>query len=76
MTSSTCDDIELNNSEMDSFSIQNFRRDSNHCFYQNRGMIGDQDQDKVKINQIMNFFPRQSFNLYSQVIDNYYDIYS
>ncbi|KAG5682952.1 hypothetical protein PVAND_012269 [Polypedilum vanderplanki] len=32
----TCEDNEMNNSGMDAFSIQNYRRDSTHCFYQNR----------------------------------------
>lgn len=32
--STTCDN---NNSEMDAFSLTNYRRDSTHCFYQNRG---------------------------------------
>lgn len=53
---STCEDIELNNSEMDSFSIQNVRRDSSHCFYQNRGMIQDNFmQNKFKNNQMIQF---------------------
>lgn len=32
--STTC---ENNNSEMDAFSLSNYRKDSTHCFYQNRG---------------------------------------
>lgn len=28
---------EMKSEQMDSFSIENYRRDSSHCFYQNRG---------------------------------------
>jgi hypothetical protein len=34
---STCE--EINDNEMDSFSIANYRRESTHCFYQNRGKL-------------------------------------
>lgn len=36
---STCE--EINECEMDSFSIDNYRRESTHCFYQNRGKSYD-----------------------------------
>ncbi|XP_070495677.1 nicotinate phosphoribosyltransferase isoform X2 [Chironomus tepperi] len=32
----TCEDNNLNNADSETFSISNYRRDSSHCFYQNR----------------------------------------
>lgn len=53
----TCEDNNLNNADNETFSISNYRRDSSHCFYQNRGMNYCQDtsQDDSKVNHIMQF---------------------
>lgn len=47
----TCEDNNLNNADGETFSISNYRRDSTHCFYQNRGMnSNDNVQDECEIN--------------------------
>lgn len=59
---STCE--EINDSEMDSFSIANYRRDSSHCFYQNRGNMKTLTHEYKKVFISQTFPIKQSFNLF------------